>query len=679
MQEKNNNSNAVRQIRALTLAGILLFALLSGARLTCEAASLSEGVSEVSQEVKAHNQDMEMNGPEVPEAISEEKDLTPEEYFLIHGSGHNITCSDGNETVADDLPLYMQGYDIYQDGLSADMQEHLSDEEWEALQLQSDLEALEEILELEELAKLYAGTIPTRVMSDEGIEMLCGFEGLRLTAYKAVSTEQYYTIGYGHYGPDVTAGMTITKEQAVELLKSDVASRENYVNNFLKTNNLLYNQHQFDALVSFIYNIGTGNFSGSSIERLMKQGIENFAEDDIVYWISVWRKSGGQVLAGLEKRRAKESALFMRKDVELSSLDLQGKVTFNFYLDMPACVENANVKVVNGTSSATITNETKANDKGIAYAEISRIAGGTKVDTVKVTDIRGAKDMLGVSAVGTDTYGKYKLSFSVVLKDLQDAIQICLYDQSGKPVALYNANQTDGCSFRYSLAQYMDEVKKLPADTSNPANTKNAQLSTLLEQLNAFSQASRAYFGLPYDQAIVDGIAGNEKLTGSIAGNEQTSENMGGSTSDESTTQRESLSNSDSQYQKKIAGEVSGLTYLGSSLLLDSGTSIRHYFKPKNGYTISDFTFVCGGKSITPVAKGDYYYIAIENVAGSDLDTFYELKVTNKKNTAQSMAISYAAMSYGCDAYRNNGEESLLKVVNSMYLYNQAANIYFGK
>ena len=91
--------------------------------------------------------------------------------------------------------------------------------------------------------------------SEAGINFICGKEGLRLKAYKAVPTEKYYTIGYGHYSSDVKPNDTITKEKAVELLKKDLARFEanvNYYNQFYH-----WTQNEFDAMVSFAFNLGS--------------------------------------------------------------------------------------------------------------------------------------------------------------------------------------------------------------------------------------------------------------------------------------------------------------------------------------------------------------------------------------------------------------------------------------
>ncbi|WP_433921548.1 lysozyme [Paenibacillus taichungensis] len=97
-------------------------------------------------------------------------------------------------------------------------------------------------------------------ISQVGINLIKSFEGCRLKAYKPVPTETYYTIGWGHYGPDVREGMTITQEKADSMLVADLANYEGDVNNpsYVPVIAQL-NQNQFDTLVSFTYNCGNGS------------------------------------------------------------------------------------------------------------------------------------------------------------------------------------------------------------------------------------------------------------------------------------------------------------------------------------------------------------------------------------------------------------------------------------
>lgn len=139
----------------------------------------------------------------------------------------------------------------------------------------------------------------SRDLSPNGLNLIKSFEGCKLTAYKCLPTEKYYTIGYGHYGSDVKAGMKITEEQAEELLVQDCKKAIKNVNSFMGKYN--FNQNQFDALVSFAFNIGSINQLTASGTRTLEQ---------ISSKIPAYNKSGGRVIAGLVKRRAKEKELF---------------------------------------------------------------------------------------------------------------------------------------------------------------------------------------------------------------------------------------------------------------------------------------------------------------------------------------------------------------------------------
>lgn len=135
--------------------------------------------------------------------------------------------------------------------------------------------------------------------SINGLNLIKTYEGCKLVAYKAVSTEKYYTIGYGHYGADVTKSMRITQAQADALLVKDLAKFEAKVNKYQSKYN--FNQNQYDALVSFAYNIG-------SIDGLTANGTRTIAQISAKF--TAYNKSGGKVLTGLTKRRNAEKKLF---------------------------------------------------------------------------------------------------------------------------------------------------------------------------------------------------------------------------------------------------------------------------------------------------------------------------------------------------------------------------------
>lgn len=138
-------------------------------------------------------------------------------------------------------------------------------------------------------------------ISDKGLELIKRYEGLRLTAYKPVKTEKYWTIGYGHYGSDVRENMSITEQQADVYLRADVGSAERAVNQYDTI--YRFTQGQYDALVSFTYNCGAGN-----LKKLVNNGMRTIPEISEAFML--YNKAGGKVLAGLTRRRTEEKALF---------------------------------------------------------------------------------------------------------------------------------------------------------------------------------------------------------------------------------------------------------------------------------------------------------------------------------------------------------------------------------
>lgn len=139
-------------------------------------------------------------------------------------------------------------------------------------------------------------------ISQRGIDLIKSFEGFRAQSYKALATERYYTIGYGHYGPDVRLGQVITKQQAEDLLKQDL---ERFV---AAVNRLDYhydfNQNEFDALVSFTYNLGEGCLTQVTDNK--RRSKEEIAEKMLLYV-----NSGGNRIEGLVRRRKAEHDLFL--------------------------------------------------------------------------------------------------------------------------------------------------------------------------------------------------------------------------------------------------------------------------------------------------------------------------------------------------------------------------------
>ena len=139
------------------------------------------------------------------------------------------------------------------------------------------------------------------VTSKDGLALIKRYEGLRLKAYKCPAG--VWTIGYGHT-KGVKPGMTISQETADLYLRADVAPIEKLLNS-LKIN---FRQGQFDALVSWIFNLGSGNFNSSTLKKRVVAGAKDI---EIIAEIKKWNKAGGKVLPGLVKRREEEAATWM--------------------------------------------------------------------------------------------------------------------------------------------------------------------------------------------------------------------------------------------------------------------------------------------------------------------------------------------------------------------------------
>lgn len=136
--------------------------------------------------------------------------------------------------------------------------------------------------------------------SNKGIELIKKHEGFRAKAYKCPADK--WTIGYGHTF-NVKSTDVITKEQGEYFLRQDVEYAEKEVNK----HNLDINQNQFDALVSFVFNLGVGNFSRSTLLKRIKAHPNDIT---IRREFARWVYAGGKILPGLVTRRKEEADLY---------------------------------------------------------------------------------------------------------------------------------------------------------------------------------------------------------------------------------------------------------------------------------------------------------------------------------------------------------------------------------
>lgn len=151
-------------------------------------------------------------------------------------------------------------------------------------------------------------------ISQKGIDLIKKFEGCKLYAYK--DSVGVWTIGWGNTS-HAKAGMSITQQQAEDFLKQDLEPAEKKLNGMC----INFKQNQFDALCSFIFNLGSGNFDSST---LRKKIIAKASDEEIASEFVRWVNAGGKPLLGLKRRRAAEANMFV--GYELYTVDASGNI-----------------------------------------------------------------------------------------------------------------------------------------------------------------------------------------------------------------------------------------------------------------------------------------------------------------------------------------------------------------
>lgn len=227
-------------------------------------------------------------------------------------------------------------------------------------------------------------------IGNAGLELIKSFEGCMLTAYKPVQTEQYYTIGWGHYGPDVYAGMSITQDQADNMLREDVKYYADAVDRYNSRFN--FTQEEFDALTSFTYNCGVGSLQAVMSCCNTKQEI---AEECKLY-----NKGGGIILAGLVRRREEEYQLFMSGEyVDATSNDNVNSV--ESYIVVPGDTLSAIATKYNTTYQELAKINNISDPNSIYVGQIIQLKASNNVQTYTV---QSGDTLSGIAAKFGTTY-----------------------------------------------------------------------------------------------------------------------------------------------------------------------------------------------------------------------------------------------------------------------------------
>ena len=236
----------------------------------------------------------------------------------------------------------------------------------------------------------------------------------------------------------------------------------------------------------------------------------------------------------------------------------------------------------------------------------------------------------------------YQFSVKLAAKQMTEKVELRVYNGEGEQVNLVNHTTGEDVTetgYLYSVQDYVDKVHE---------KSTEKDLIALVDAMLDYGALAQIKFN---------------NNTGNIP---EVKANLDEVTADTLA-----------KYQEKVTvGAVPGLTYYGTSLVTESTTEINVYFTPDEGSELADFTFKVGSKVYTPVEKDGKWMIKIPNIAAKDLDKTYTVTVSTAEGTV--VKVKTCALSYAYKVVNKGTDEALVNLVKGLYLYNQAANVYFG-
>lgn len=226
--------------------------------------------------------------------------------------------------------------------------------------------------------------------SENGVDLIKRFEGLELQAYQDIAG--IWTIGYGHTGPDVEPGMRISERDAEELLKTDLRPREEAVSRLVSVS---LNQNEFDALVSFIYNVGIEAFRKSTARKRLNANNRLGAAEALTWWNKATVSGVLREVNGLTRRRASERGLFLSPTGPAHVADnkqLQENTRITPFEDAP---RRGNI-----AESRSIQGATVAGGAGVAASSIGKEKTASELNQQQLDELQGGSS--GSSTVASN-------------------------------------------------------------------------------------------------------------------------------------------------------------------------------------------------------------------------------------------------------------------------------------
>ncbi len=258
-----------------------------------------------------------------------------------------------------------------------------------------------------------------------------------------------------------------------------------------------------------------------------------------------------------------------------------------------------------------------------ATIEITR---NGKTETFKIADLESF-EVKKQTLVSVTTY--------VTAKEMSDDIDIKVIPGTGGSLPLKDTagNKSKNGAYTTSVAAYLKSMK------GNKNVSKSLQ--TLYDALGTYGEYAQLYF-----KHNSEGVEPVDTLA-DVA---------------DSTFK---------SFQVKKSGSLSGVSYLGGNLILDSDTTLMVYFKSKND--LSGYKFTIDGKEVEAEKDGTYYILTLDGIEAKNLDKAYDFAVSNGKNT---LSVKYSALTYA-DSTISQKNTDLINLMKAMYKYNVAADAYF--
>ena len=240
---------------------------------------------------------------------------------------------------------------------------------------------------------------------------------------------------------------------------------------------------------------------------------------------------------------------------------------------------------------------------------------------------------LSEAILGDD--GNYRFSCAIPAKRMTDVVTGQMYTSDGTAV---------GEAKQYSVKRYCDAMVKYIEENSLTGYENLKSLMKAMLNYGAYSQISLGYNTDALANADLD--EADKTLPGTLDA---------------------------SAYKHSVNGSEEGISVYSASLLLESKTTIRFYFQLTGDKTIGEYTFLVDGVETVPTQTGSLYYVDVPNVAAKDLDVMHTVSVGG-------LSVSYGGLSYVNQMMNwTSATEAGLNMAKALYLYNQAANTYFGE